>query len=162
MTTLIIAVVVIGIVIAYFIARAPSRTVRLLEESQAKAKRTEVLTTLLANLSDLVEHTRLILEAVAQRPDLELLLAERELLVQYQASCESVLPGLEQASPLLDRYVKNHIAVIRYVLGESDPAASPSDRISNSLQSIYRFQAAQRSDHPIAVMERKLATGQSV
>lgn len=162
MTTLIIAVVVIGIAIAYLIAKAPSRTVRLLEESQAKAKRTEVLTTLLANLSDLVELTRLILEAVAQRPDLELLPAERELLVQYQASCESVLPGLEQASPLLDRYVRNHIAVIRYVLGESAPAASPSDLINKSLQSIYLFQAAQRSDHPIAVLERKLATGQSV
>lgn len=162
MTTLAIAVAIIGIVIAYLIARAPGRTVRLLEESQAKAKRTEVLATLLANLNDIVEHTRLILEAVAQRPDLELLPAERELLVQYQASCESALPGLEQASPILDRYVKNHIARIRYVLGESDPAASPSDLINNSLHDIYRFQAAQQSDHPIAVMERKLATGQSV
>lgn len=154
-----IAVVVIGVVIAYLIAKAPSRTVRLLEESQAKAKRTEALTTLLANLNDLVEHTRLVLEAVAQRPDLELSTPERELLGQHQASCEAVLPGLEQASPLLDRYVKNHIAVIRYVLGESDPAANPSELINKSLESINRFQTAQRSDHPIAVMERKLATG---
>ena len=37
-TTLLIAVVVIGVVIAYLIAKAPSRAVRLLEESQAKAK----------------------------------------------------------------------------------------------------------------------------
>ena len=162
MTTLIIAVVIIGIVIAYLIARAPGRTVCLLEESQAKANTTEMLTTLLAKLNDIVDHTRLILEAVAQRPDLELVPEERELLIQYQASCESALPGLEQASPILDRYVKNHIARIRYVLGESDPTASPSDLINNSLQDIYRFQAAQQSDHPIAVMERKLATGRSV
>ena len=162
MTELIIAVVVIGGAIAYLIAKAPSRTVRLLEESQAKAKRTEVLTTLLANLSDLVENTRLILVAVAQRPDLELSASEHELLLQYQSSCESVLPGLEQASPLLDRYVRNHIAVIRYVLGESAPEASRPDIINNSLQSIHLFQAAQRSEDPIAVLERKLATGQSV
>ena len=162
MTELIIAVVVIGGAIAYLIAKAPSRTVRLLEESQAKAKRTEVLTTLLANLSDLIENTRLILVAVAQRPDLELSASEHELLLQYQSSCESVLPGLEQASPLLDRYVRNHIAVIRYVLGESAPEASRPDIINNSLQSIPLFQAAQRSEDPIAVLERKLATGQGV
>jgi len=159
--TLIIAVVIIGLVIAYLVAKAPGRTVRLLEESRAKTERTEELTALLANLSDLVEHTRAILEEAAQRPDLALLPEERGLLREYQLSCESVLPGLEQASPILDRYVKNHVAVIRYALGESDPEASPSDILNNSLKSIYRFQAAQRSDHPIAVMERRLATGQN-
>ncbi len=162
MTALTIAIIVIGSVIAYLIARAPRQTVRLLEESQAKKTRVEVLTALLADLSEMVEHTRAVLEQTAQRPDLALAPDERELLLGYQASCETALPGLEEASPLLDRYFKNHIAVIRYVLGESDPSASASDLLNNSLEHIYRFQAAQRSNEPIPAMERKLATGHSI
>lgn len=162
MTFLTIAVIVVGALIAYLIARAPRRTVQLLEKSEAKRARIEGLTALLAQLSEVTESTRVILEHAAQRPDLALQPSETDLLLKIRASCESALPGLEQASPILDRYFKNHIAVISYVLGESDPNASRSDLINNSLESIYRFFAAQRSNDPIAVMERKLATGHSV
>lgn len=122
MTFLTILVIAIGVLIAFLIARAPRRTVQLLEHSENQKTRIEGLADLLAQLCELTECARLILEQAAQRPD----------------------------------------AVISYVLGESDPHASRSDRINNSLDEIYRFFAAQRSNEPIAVMERMLATGRSI
>ena len=162
MTYLTLAVVVFGSLIAYLVARIPERIKSVLNQQDAKRARVKELETLLAQLREMTEKTRVILELAAQRPDLALDPSEVDALRLIGTFCESALPGLAKASPVLDRYFKNHLAVIRYVLGESDPKATQSDLINNSLESIYRFFAAQRSNGPIAVMERQLAVGESV
>jgi hypothetical protein len=149
-------------VIAYLLARIPQRLTRVLDQQDTKRARTKELESLLAQLCEYTERTREILERVAQRPTSDLAPGEIDDLRFISAFCEASLPGLAKTSPLLDRFFNNHLAVVRYVLGESDPEATQSDRISNSLESIYRFFVAQRSNEPLAVMERRLAAGYTI
>lgn len=162
MEILIIVVILVGAIVTYFVARAPHRTVRLMEESQAKAKRTELLTIALENLKETVGQTRSVVIAGAQRSEPGFTLDELDRLRQHRASCAEVLPVLKRASPILARYVENHIAVIAYLLGETGDDVNWNERLRNAIEAIDRFLAAQNSDHPIAVMERRLATGQDL
>jgi hypothetical protein len=68
---------------------------------------------------------------------------------------------MDKDSPILDRLYRNHIAVISHILGESDKEASRAVLFKNALEDIYRFQVYEKSDHPIAVMEKRLAMGLS-
>jgi hypothetical protein len=160
--SLTIAVVVLGLVIAYLLARIPQRVAHVLDQQDAKRARAKELESLLAQLCEHTERTRVILERAAQRPAFDLASDEIDDLRFIGTFCEASLPGLTKTNPMLDRYFNNHLAVVRYVLGESDPDAAQGDRISNALESIYRFFAAQMSNDPIAVMERRLATGYSI
>jgi len=162
MNLLTIIVVVFGLIIAYLLARIPQQLGYVLDQQDTKKARIKELESLLAQLSEYTERTRVHLENASQRPDHDLAPSEIADLRFIGTFCEASLPGLAKTSPVLDRYLNNHLAVIRYVLGESDPEAAQNVRIANALESIYRFFAAQRSNDPIAVMERRLATGYSV
>jgi len=120
------------------------------------------LGSLYGQLCDMTADTLAILEQVAQRGDLELEADEAEAFMDIRDTCAAQLPGLEKESPVLDRYYKNHVALMRYVLGETDPDAPREAVIANAVELIHRFQAVQYSSDPIAVMERKLATGHSI
>ncbi len=162
MTLLTIAVVILGLAIAYLLASLPQRVARVLEAHETKKVRSRELEVLLRELSEHTEQTRTILERAAARPSLAFEPEEVNALQHTKIFCEASLPGLAKAAPLLDRYFNNHLAVVKYALGESEPEAEQGVRISNALEEIYRFFAAQRSNDPIAVMERRLATGYSI
>ena len=162
MTLLTIVVAIFGIVIAYLISRIPQRLALVFDQHDTKRARSRELENLLAQLCEHTERTRIILERAAQRPAMDLAPEEIDDLRFTKAFCEASLPGLAKATPLMERYFNNHLAIVRYVLGESAPEATPDDRINNALEDIYRFFAAQRSNDPLAVMERRLATGYSI
>lgn len=162
MKFLIAVLILVGGIIAYFAFTTPRRTLKLLTDSAAKQARVHRLTTLLNDLGRLTEHSRVLIEQASSRPEHEFAAEEIELLVQIRSLCQDVLPGLDKESPILNRYYRNHVAVLTYVLGESDAEASTVDRFKNALAEIARYQRVEKSGEPLAVLEKNLATGQSV
>lgn len=116
----------------------------------------------LAQLATMTEQTCVLLEGVEQRKDPTLKQEEVETLVEIRATCETLSNGLGKESPVLERYFQNHIACVRYVVGETSGEDGPAQVLKNTLESLYSFLAVLNSNEPIAVMEKKLATGRGI
>ena len=116
----------------------------------------------LARLATMTEQTCVLLEGLEQRKDPTLKQEEMETLMGMRATCESLSSGLGKESPILERYFQNHIAMVKYVLGETSGEDSPARVLKNTLESLYSFLAVLNSNEPIAVMEKKLATGRGI
>ena len=162
MTFLVVALILAAGIAAYYAATAPRRTLKLLEESAGRKARVERLTQLFEDLGRFTEHSRVLIEQASRREGQVFADEEIDLLLKIRSLCESMLPGLDKESPILDRYYRNHIAVLTYVLGESDVSASAEDRFRNSIEEIYRFQAVESSNDPLALLEKRLATGRGI
>jgi hypothetical protein len=152
MTAWTIVLVAIGALIAYLVSK----------QAEARKTRSAILEARFVQLSAMREETRQILERAAQRSDFVFQPNETNSLLEMRKACESLLPGLDKANPIMDRYFKNHIAIMSYVLGESSGEAGQSEIIKKSLDAILRSQWVERSNDPIAVMEKRLATGKDV
>lgn len=164
----------VGVAIAFWIVSiAFSLIVRLLtgrypgeakgaRRFLANAYRIRDLDERLAKLAAMTEQTCGLVEELQDREDSSLTQEEAEALVEMKSICEALSNGLERESPILERYFQNHIARLRYVLGETSAEDSPEKIIENTLSSLYSFMAVLHSDEPIAVMEKKLATGRGI
>ncbi|PPV04788.1 putative membrane protein [Xanthomonas bromi] len=161
MIVLTLAVLLLGLALAYLLARLPQKIGLVLDQHASRRARSKELENLLLQLGEYTERTRTILERANERPEFSLTPDEVADLRFIENFCEASLPGLAKSTPLLDRYFNNHRAVLRYVLGKTGQEVAPRERIANALEEIYRFLAAQRSNEPLAVMERRLATGYS-
>ena len=159
MTWLAVLIIVVGAFIAFMISQVPRRMMRLTSEAETRKARTADLDARLAKMSEMRTQARLIFEDAMRRVDAELQHDDIEALNAMRAACEVLLAGLHEESPILERYFQNHIAVLNFVLGGHDGKSSLAEALQAALSDLDRSQAAEHSTHPIAVMERKLATG---
>jgi len=113
----------------------------------------------LARLSEMRTQARLLLEGATSRGAAALHHDEIETLNEMRAACKELMDGLNEESPILERYFQNHVAVLDFVLGGHDGKSSLSERLQAALMDLDRSQTAEHSTHSIAVMERRLATG---
>lgn len=159
MAWLAVLIVVVGALIALMIMRVPHRTVRLMEEAETRKMRIAALDTRLARLSEMRSQARLLFEGATSRDAAGLDPDDIEILNEMRAACKELMAGLHEESPILERYFQNHIAVLDYVLSGPDEKSSLSEKLRAALSDLERSQAAEHSAHPIAVLERQLATG---
>lgn len=162
MAWLAVLIVVVGALIAFMITQVPRRTVRLMEEAEARKMRIAALDARLARLSEMRSQARLLFEDAASRGAAGLDPDEIEALNEMHAACKELVAGLHEESPILERYFQNHIAVLDFVLSGPDGKSSLPVKLQAALSDLDRSQSAEHSAHPIAVMERRLATGRGV
>ncbi len=154
-----VLVVVVGVCIAVMIMQMPHRMIRLQNEADTRNARIADLDARFAQLSDMRTKTRVIFGEATTRIDVEFQDDETESLREMRSACEQLLVGLHETSPILERYLQNHIAILNYVLGGYDGAAHFIDALQLAMRDLDISRAAEHSSHPIAVMERRLATG---
>ncbi len=162
MIWLAVLIVVVGAVIAFMIIQVPQRMMRLMDEAETRKTRIADLDARLARLSEMRTQARLTFEDATRRVDAVLQHDEIEALKEMRAACEALMAGLHEESPILERYFQNHIAVLDFVLSGDNGKSSLSEVLQAALSDLDRSQAAEHSMHPIAVMERRLATGRGV
>jgi len=161
MTWLALLIIVVGVVIVFMMIQVPRRMMRLRIETEARQTRTADLDARYARLSEMRIQARLIFEGAIRRDDAAFQNNEIEALTEMRAACDALLAGLHEASPILERYFLNLIAVFDYVLGGHNGKSSLPEAIIEALKELDRSQANEHSTHPICVMERKVATGRS-
>lgn len=159
MIWLALLIISVGLLIAALIIQMPNRLLRLMNEAELRKARIENLEARLSRLVEMRTQSCLIFEGARHRVEIAFQHEEVDFLSQMRAECDVLLTGLHEVSPILERYFQNHIAVLNYVLGGYEGKSSLPDALQAALSDIERAQAAERSSQPIAVLERKLATG---
>ena len=162
MVWLALLIVVAGAVVALLVIQIPRRTLRLAKEADARNALIAELDARLARLSEMRIHARSIFEEAVGRVDVAFQGEENEALHAMRIACHGLLAGLHEQSPILERYFQNHIAVLDFVLGGHQGTSGLFEALEGALKELDRSQAAERSTHPVVLMERRLATGRDV
>jgi len=162
MIWLAVLIILVGAFIAFMIIQMPHRMMRLTNEADTRKMRIADLDARLARLSEMRTQARLIFDGATRRVDAALQHDEIEALNEMHAACEVLLAGLHEESPILERYFQNHIAVLDFVLGGHDGKCGLLEALQTAQSDLDRSQAAEHSTNPIAVMERRLATGRGM
>jgi hypothetical protein len=155
-------VIVVGSVLMLMILQVPRRVIVQIGEAEVSKQRIAALDAGFAQVSEMRARARLLFEGAVHRGDPELQQDELNALVGMGALCEKLVAELHGMSAILERYFQNHIAVLSHVVNAHDNKTGLSEALTAALLSLDRSQAAEHSEHPIAVLERRLATGRGV
>jgi len=159
MIWLAVLIIVVGAFIAFLIILCGTWMMRIMDEAETRKKRIADLEARFARLSEMRIQAHLLFEGAMHRRDVALQHDEIEALNEMRAACEVLLAGLHEESSILERYFQNLIAVLDFVLGGHDGKSGFSEVLKAALSDLDRSQAAEHSTHPLALMERRLATG---
>ena len=149
-------IVIVGAVIVW---QVPRRVIILMREAESRKQDIAELDARLARLSEMRAQARQLFETAVRRDDPALQQDAIEALIEMGAECERLLAGLHEESPILARYFQNHIAVLSHVVRAHDGKSGLSEALKAALSDLERSQAAEHSKHPLAVLERRIATG---
>jgi hypothetical protein len=159
MAWLAVLIIVVGALVAFMIVRVPHRVMRLLDEAETRRQRIADLDARLARLSEMRTNARRLFDEAIRRGGSTLQHDEIETLTEMRAECEVLVAGLHEISPILERYLLNHVAVLAFALGGHDGQSSLPEALQLAIKDLDRSQAAEHSAHPVALLERRLATG---
>ncbi len=159
MTWLGVLIVAIGAIIVYMIVRVPRHVLKFLGKAEEQKQRIAELDAHLARLSAMRVQARLVFETALARGGSALEQEDLDTLVKMGATCEKQLADIGGKSPILERYLQNHLAVLSFVVNAHDNNSGLAEALKAALQDLDRSQAAEQSTHPVAVLERRVATG---